>query len=72
MSLRENDIVGANLMQIWCRCNLAKENFLNLLRTKFGANQSLTLNFSLVFSKFSNYRGKPKFDAAGKNFFTLI
>ena len=42
MSLRENDIFGADL--IWCRCKLAKEK--------------LKANFNLLFSKFSNYRKK--------------
>ena len=53
MSLRENDIFGADL--IWCRCKLAKEK--------------RKANFNLFFSKFSNYREKNKFSAAGKFFF---
>ena len=67
MSLRENYIFGADL--IWCRCKLAKENFSKVAQTKFGANRSFKSNICLFFSKFSNYRGKTKFDATGKKIF---
>ena len=66
MSLRENDIFGPDL--IWCRFNLAKEKFLNLEWTKFGANRYFKANFSLFFSKFSNYRGKIKLVQPEKTF----
>ena len=47
MPMRENGIFCANL--IWCRCNLAKKNFSNLARTKFGANRSFTSHILVYF-----------------------